>query len=197
MTILRVTCPRCSWRFSIPRHDVNRSVVCKRCSTWFLASVEIQSSAKSTGRFNLVNKKLILALVAFSGLAFIPLRSLLFPRTPPGPRQQLEDPVLVLAVGELFAHLQQTGAERYVGKVLRVTGSVARIGKNLSGAPLIDLIHVDQSLVFTLRCEFRDWDGAAQVRPGDVVTIDGRCRGVSAVVLLEDSTLRSPGEPNE
>jgi hypothetical protein len=142
----------------------------------------------------------ILALLAFAGLAFIPFRSLLFLGTNEGPRQKLEDPVEVLTVAELFADPQEKGAqdrERYVGKVIRVTGSVARVGKSPSGAPLVDLVHIKQSQVFTVRCEFGDSNSAARVRQGDLVSIDGRCRGGSTLVLLEDCGLCPPGEKDQ
>jgi hypothetical protein len=83
----------------------------------------------------------ILGLVVFTALALVPLWSFSFTRTSEAARQELEPPAEILSVAELSADLQQSGgqAERYLGKVLRVSGSAAKIGKSLAGAPLIDI----------------------------------------------------------
>jgi tRNA_anti-like len=198
MSITRVTCPRCSRRFPIPHQDANQTIVCRSCGTWFHAAVA-HSPGKSRGRFHSPTGTTMLALIVFTGLACIALRSVLFPAAAQAPPPKLEDPVKVLSVGELFADLQKHGADAektYVGKVLRVTGSVARLGKAPSGARVIDLFDLGQNQVFTVRCEFRHGDWPADVHQEDLVAIDGRCRSTSGVVLLEDCELRPQDEAN-
>jgi hypothetical protein len=93
--------------------------------------------------------------------------------------------------GELFTeYLENEVAadEQYAGRVLRITGTVAEIGKDLLGTPYVLLLFRKDSPT-GVQCLFDDAKGVSSLSKGRRVTIEGECSGKAINVIIRGCRL--------
>jgi DNA-directed RNA polymerase subunit RPC12/RpoP len=199
MSRIAVICPHCSATLRIPRKGANKSVGCPRCASRFLAKPVKLPRRKKKRNPELTRKSVVGVVFALACLGTLTLTLFYFLKNAPatdaephlGPAEES------LSVLELAARYRDNNAgaeQHHVGKVFQLTGRVDSIGKEISGAPFLSLCENIQGEVFTVRCLFNGGDVAMLegVRPGDTVTVDGRCRGSFPIVILEECQLSKP-----
>jgi DNA-directed RNA polymerase subunit RPC12/RpoP len=197
MSRIAVICPKCSATLRIPRKGANKSVGCPRCANRFLAKPVKLPKRRKKGNPELARRSVLGAVFALACLGTLALTLFYFlknaPVTDAGP--QLGPAEESLSVLELAARFRDNNAgaeQHHVGKVFQLTGRVDSIGKEISGTPFLSLCENIQGEVFTVRCLFDASDALEGVRPGDTVTVDGRCRGSFPIVILEECQLSKP-----
>lgn len=99
-------------------------------------------------------------------------------------------PVRSLESATLFAHYAQNEVradEDYKGKRLLVSGTVKRVGKDITDTPYVSF--ESKGEVFSVQCMFSDAKQAAKLRdisPGKKLSVSGVCEGKLGNVILSD-----------
>jgi hypothetical protein len=111
--------------------------------------------------------------------------------TKPKPKATTEEklvPVATLSADDLVDEYKknQIGADqKYKEKLIQVTGKVTEIGKLPLAGYYIDLGSSNEGDLFGIKCILDKSDQAAEekagkLKPGDTITIAGRCEGKAA-----------------
>ncbi len=94
----------------------------------------------------------------------------------------------------LYAYtLNEVSADnKYKGKILRVTGYVSEISKDITDEAYLTLTTGDD--IREIQCFFGgNEDQLAEIRPGQLVTVQGECDGLMMNILLDDASIAAEG----
>jgi hypothetical protein len=116
------------------------------------------------------------------------------PATPPPPA------AIEITAEELYAAYEanQVAADaQYKDKILKVTGVINSIGKDILDTPYVVITGGGEYEVWGVQCMFgkKDESELAQLTKGQIVTIQGKCSGYLINVLLDDCSLKSVSSP--
>ena len=80
---------------------------------------------------------------------------------------------------------------QYKGQLLKVTGTVGSIGKDILDDAYVTLTNDDEYSLISVQCYFAkdNLDGIATLKEGDTVSIIGKCDGSTLNVLLKNCDL--------
>ena len=80
---------------------------------------------------------------------------------------------------------------KYKGKILKVTGVVLEIGKDIFGTPYVTLSSGEKYEVWGVQCTFslKDEPQLAQLTKGQTITVQGKGKGYLINVLMGDGVL--------
>lgn len=80
---------------------------------------------------------------------------------------------------------------QYKGQLLKVTGTVGSIGKDILDDAYVTLTNDNEYSIISVQCYFAkdNLDGISTLKEGDVVTITGTCEGSTLNVLLKGCNL--------
>lgn len=99
----------------------------------------------------------------------------------------------VSATDLLAAYEENTVAadNQYKGQLLKVTGTVGSIGKDILDDAYVTLTNDDEYSLISVQCYFAkdNLDGIATLKEGDTVSIIGKCDGSTLNVLLKNCDL--------
>ena len=124
----------------------------------------------------------------FLGLAVLGLLSVLACSAPP--TRHTAPQVIVISATELYSAYeanQVAADQQYKGRLLKVTGVITSIGRDILGTPYIGLGSGSEwevwgvQVLFSSRYESR----IAKLEKGQQVTVTGKCTGYFLNVLLE------------
>jgi hypothetical protein len=130
----------------------------------------------------------VLLVVMISLARLPPVAAPAVPATPPAapPAQR---PAFVNAEDLLnvYDSNQVAGDAQYRDRVLVVHGTVTEIRRDEFGAPYLTFAH-RRVTARSVRCYFAGEaePALARLRPGEEVTVTGRCRGMSGTIRLDD-----------
>jgi len=102
--------------------------------------------------------------------------------------------VITITSSQLFAEYEANDIaadKKYKGKILEVSGTVENISRDILDNIYVTL-ETGQFEIFSIQCFFADRfeDQAAELRPGQYLTIRGRCDGKFGNVILKDSIIK-------
>lgn len=124
----------------------------------------------------------------FLGLAVLGLLAVSACSAPP--TRHTEPEVIEISAADLYSAYeanQVAADQQYKGRLLKVTGVVSSIGKDILGSPYIVLGSGDEWEVWGVQCTFpsRYESRIAKLEKGQQVTVTGKCTGYFLNVLLE------------
>lgn len=102
-------------------------------------------------------------------------------------RERSRDDAPALNAGELadvYAANEVDGDRRYKGRMVKVTGVVVRVAKDVLNSPFVVIGSGEMFQTVKVQCFFDAGQEIASLRPGDMVTVTGVCAGKSLNVKL-------------
>ena len=138
--------------------------------------------------------KTLLSILSFLAFAFIAFGSLDDNKnTENDVKEQVKEaPALEVSSSQLYADYEANGVaadQKYKGKVLKVTGTVNNIDKDI-----MDQIYITlngNNVIGDVQCFFSDdyVNEAAQLQKGQKITVIGKCEGKLMNVMIKGCSL--------
>lgn len=100
------------------------------------------------------------------------------------------DPDYSMTADELYNEFERdenAANHKYIDKVIEVTGSVDRFTRQESGVNIV--LKAENAIAGGVNCAFSDTP--EEVKPGDQITLKGRCQGLLLDVVLNNCSMVS------
>lgn len=204
--MIRFACPTCSFGLSAPTEKAGAQTSCPKCRGIVIVPTKgaVQEELLEVLPANWFKRQWlgmpVWAWALLAALVPLMLVSALLPRRdrdPAGVRESKDDDYdLSTYSSNMMIDYRENGVaadRKYKGKVLRVQGHIIAIDKGVSGKAYVLLGTGDGELeVAGVQCFFskRQEGEAARLSNGQVVTIQGKCRGKTWNIVLDGCSLR-------